>query len=267
MLLDEVVGRGSPIAANRLLAVLRRMFNWALEVDILENTPCYRVRAPGQEHRKERVLTAAEIRTVWKAWEDGGATADTRRALQLILVTAQRPGEVTGAHGSEISDGWWTIPGERAKNGQAHRVPLSELAQKLIGKPGKKHLFPGKAGPVGVTALSRATRRHAKMEPDPIKSRGKGIYKRHKLPVVWGVEPFSPHDLRRTAASHMTGSGISRLVVGRILNHAEPGVTAVYDRHSYDHEKQQALETWGRKLKQIVEGKKRDNVVELTAAG
>jgi integrase len=68
-----------------------------------------------------------------------------------------------------------------------------------------------------------------------------------------GVE-FVPHDLRRTAASHMTSMGISRLVVSKILNHVERGVTAVYDRHSYDAEKRQALVRWGARLEQILAG-------------
>jgi hypothetical protein len=50
----------------------------------------------------------------------------------------------------------------------------------------------------------------------------------------------------------MTGMGISRLVVGKILNHVEPGVTAVYDRHSYDREKREALGAWGERLEKIV---------------
>ncbi len=63
---------------------------------------------------------------------------------------------------------------------------------------------------------------------------------------------FRPHDLRRTAASHMTGMGINRLTVAKILNHAEREVTAVYDRHSYDQEKRNALEAWGGRLEKIV---------------
>lgn len=63
---------------------------------------------------------------------------------------------------------------------------------------------------------------------------------------------FVPHDLRRTAASHMTSMGIPRLVVSKGLNHVERGVTAVYDRHSYDREKRQALEAWARRLQSII---------------
>jgi integrase len=50
----------------------------------------------------------------------------------------------------------------------------------------------------------------------------------------------------------MTGMGIPRLTVSKILNHAEPGVTAVYDRHSYDNEKRAALEAWARRLTLLV---------------
>ena len=79
---------------------------------------------------------------------------------------------------------------------------------------------------------------------------------------------FQPHDLRRTAASLMAGLGIPRLTIRKILNHAEPGITSVYDRYSYDKEKRRALEAWGRELDRIASGKKRatGNVVELAAA-
>ncbi|EKE01487.1 MAG: integrase family protein [uncultured bacterium] len=66
------------------------------------------------------------------------------------------------------------------------------------------------------------------------------------------IKHFTPHDLRRTAASHMTASGVSRLVVSKLLNHVENSVTAIYDRHSYDKEKKQAMEMWGEKFRDIV---------------
>jgi integrase len=75
--------------------------------------------------------------------------------------------------------------------------------------------------------------------------------------------PFVPHDLRRTAASHMTSMGFPRLVVAKILNHVESSVTKVYDRHSYDAEKQQALEAWGRKVMALVTGEGGGKVIPL----
>jgi len=62
----------------------------------------------------------------------------------------------------------------------------------------------------------------------------------------------------------MTGMGISRLVVSKILNHVEKGITAVYDRHSYDPEKRAALDAWGRKLREITGGSEEiNNVIPL----
>jgi hypothetical protein len=61
----------------------------------------------------------------------------------------------------------------------------------------------------------------------------------------------------------MTGMGISRLTVKKVLNHAERDVTAVCDRHSYDPEKRTALDAWGRRLDTILGGKKPAEVVPL----
>ena len=73
----------------------------------------------------------------------------------------------------------------------------------------------------------------------------------HKNEAKFGIPSFTPHDLRRTAASHMTGMGVPRLTVSKILNHIESGITVVYDRHSYDQEKRLALDLWGEKLRKI----------------
>jgi site-specific recombinase XerD len=65
-LLDGIVERGSPIQANRVLALVRVMFNWAISRDILEHNPCYQVKAPSKENQRDRVLTEEEIRfAIW----------------------------------------------------------------------------------------------------------------------------------------------------------------------------------------------------------
>ena len=82
-----------------------------------------------------------------------------------------------------------------------------------------------------------------------------------------GVEGITPHDLRRSAASHMTELGIPRLVVSKILNHADSSITGIYDRYDYGPEKLHALEAWGARLKEIVSGKAAPgNVVVLQTA-
>jgi hypothetical protein len=71
----------------------------------------------------------------------------------------------------------------------------------------------------------------------------------------------------QTHASHMTGElGIPRLTVSKILNHQETGVTRVYDRHSYDKEKREALEVWNRLLFRIVMRVSLDQTVDYKQA-
>ncbi len=236
-LLDGIKDRGAPIGANRTLALVRKVFNFGISRDLVEANPCAQVKAPAKENRRDRVLSADEIKTFWHGLDEADMSEGTRRALRLILVTAQRPGEVSGAELDEfdLKGGWWTIPAEKAKNGMTHRVPLSPLAQRLVRESEGPYLFPSPRG---------AGARH-------IEEHALATALRRNLETI-GLDNLTPHDLRRTAASHMTGAGVPRLVVAKILNHAEPGVTAVYDRHGYDEEKRQALEKWERALKSMI---------------
>lgn len=68
------------------------------------------------------------------------------------------------------------------------------------------------------------------------------------------VKDWHLHDLRRTAATNMRKLGIDRLTVSKVLNHAESGITQVYDRYGADAEKRDALERWAGRLLSIVEG-------------
>lgn len=240
-LLDGIVDRGAGIQANRTLAVVRKMFNFAVARGIVDMSPCMGVSAPAPENRRDRVLTADEIRTLWSGLDTANMAEGTKLALKLQLVTAQRIGEIVNATWGQfdLGNSWWTIPAERAKNKLAHRVPLSPLALDLLEQlrvlsGSTLWLFPSPRGdkPMTETAMGHAVRRNLE---------------------DFRINPFTPHDLRRTAASHMTSLGISRLVVSKILNHVETGITAVYDRHSYDNEKRHALDAWGRALEGIVQ--------------
>ena len=252
-LLEAIADRGAGILANRTLAVIRKMYNWGIEREIVENNPCYLVKRPAKENRRERVLTDGEIKKFWKNIKSTNSTEPTQIVSKLILVTAQRKGEIINASKTEfdLKGKWWTIPGGRTKNGLSHHVPLSPLAIDLVKHAIKlsgdsKFLFPSprEDKPILASAVDMAVRRNR----DKFK-----------------IDHFTPHDLRRTAASHMTSMGITRLVVSKILNHAESGITAIYDRHSYDQEKRSAIDSWARKLQTIIKGRKTEKVVKLRA--
>ena len=251
-ILDTMVDRGAPISANRTLAVTRKMFRFGITRDLVPHNPCEAIQAPAEENQRDRVLSKSEIKKLWRTLEmkDLAMTEAIRLCLQLMLATAQRRREVVTARwvDFDLTSGWWTIPKEVAKNNLPHRVPLSPLASRLlksarINAKDTVYVFPNPSGtgPIRNDAVSKAVRRNES---------------------VFGLDHFTPHDLRRTAASQMASAGTSRVTIGKILNHVEPGVTAVYDRHSYDQEKRKALNAWGRKLESIISGKKA-KVIEL----
>ena len=252
MLLDKIVARGSAVMANRIDALGKQAFRFAMERDLIESNPWVGTARPGgEEKHRERKLAEAEIRTFWKALDGPKikATAHVRLALKLVLVTAQRPGEVAGARWDEIEGSTWTIPPHRAKNRRAHAVPLSDFALEIVGQlrtlaKGRPHLFPSaharrkREEPMLELALSRALRNNRREDGS-----------------VFGIGWFTPHDLRRTAASMMTALGTPRLHVSKVLNHSDRDITAVYDVHDYFAEKKQVLQTWADHLRAIIAGK------------
>jgi integrase len=266
-LLDSIMERGAPIMARRTFAIIRKMFNFGVERDIIAVSPCIGIKPPGQEKRRDRVLSSDEVRTFWLGLDKlDRVSQGIKLALKLELVTAQRKGECCMAAWEDIDleDGWWTIPGEQtelrrhhnvkeglAKNKLPHRVPLTPLAIEILQAAkalsgDSPWVFPSPRTPRPITppAINHAMRLHKQS---------------------LGLD-FWPHDLRRTTASLMTGIGIPRLVVKKILNHAETDITATYDRHSYDREKQEALERWARKLGEIIHGGEPGKVIPITRA-
>ena len=241
LILDQVSKRGAQVGVNRTLAVIRRMFNFAVERSILEITPCYGIKAPHKENRRDRVLSEGEIKAFWHGLNDANMFEISKLALKLQLVTAQRKGELVSAEWDEfdLKSGWWMIPASKAKNGSSHQVPLSDLALELLQElkvvsGNSKWLFPSPRGDNHLT-------------PESIDHALRNNHDRFKE-----IKPFTPHDLRRTAASNMTALGVSRLVVSKLLNHVENGVTAIYDRHTYDKEKREAMDAWSKKLKEMI---------------
>ena len=259
LLIDEIVDRGSPITANRTLRIIKKMFSFAVKRGVLDASPCMEIDPPAKENQRERVLTEEEIKIFWFGLDKAKMSDATKLVLRLLLITAQRKGEVSQAEWSEIDlkNKWWTIPKERSKNERIHRVPLSPMAidifkQAKLLAGDSRWVFPSSKGlPVTPRSISRAIRNNSeKIFSDSPK---------HTPPYgdFFRIDHFVPHDLRRTATSMMTGSGVDELHVSKVLNHTISGVTSRhYNHYTYDKEKQQALETWDRKLNSILTGKK-----------
>lgn len=247
-LLDEKATT-APIAANRLLGSIQRLYTWGIEKDLLGTTPCARLKRPGKENSRDRVLSDKEIHTFWHRLDSTKRMSEgVRVALRLILITAARPGEVCGLDWNELdlTSRWWEVPRERTKGDRLHRVPLTGLALEQIEKqPRVGHwVFPSlKEQPLKVSALAFALRHN----------------REH-----FALRRFTPHDLRRTCASHLAAVDVDRFIISRVLNHVDREITGVYDRYGYDKQKRRALESWDCKLRAIIGQRVKAEVVEIS---
>ncbi len=131
-LLDGIVDRGAPIMANRVLATIRKFFNWCVDRSIITASPCAGVKAPSQETARDRVLTDEELCAVWQASDRVGWPFGP--FVKLLILTAQRRDEVAGIARSELHEHGtqWHLPGARSKNGLANIVPLADTAQAIL---------------------------------------------------------------------------------------------------------------------------------------
>lgn len=242
------VAEKAPIRANRLLAVIRKMFNWAVSTDRLDLSPCAGVKAPAKEISRDRVLTDNELKTFWAVLPSSGLPEDSQIAFKLQLLTACRIGEIVGARWTEfdLSKGDWLIPAARTKNGRESLLPLSPDAIRIIEALPRSgdFLFPRTGKKISHLRTDVATH-----------ELGHGEF---------GIKTrFTSHDLRRTAATNLSSLGTSRVVMDAILNHKDRTVGAVYDRHDYYREKAAALNGWARHLSRIVTGHAPAKVVRI----
>jgi integrase len=271
--IDQVKDRGAPVEANRLFEDIRAMVRWArgrgdLDVNLVDG-----MRRPSETTERDRVLSTDEIRTMWADLADADMRESTRRILRLCLVTGQRVGEVAGMTRDEIDLDLklWTIPAARSKNKRLHAISLSDLAVGILidqlaasneladrkGRSTPSWVFPGPGGRASVTgaAIAKAVKR----VEQPVKARG--------ATAIVGIAPWTPHDLRRTVATHMEEIGISPFTIGHVLNHVsatKASITSrVYARYDYAREKREALDLWADRLAGIVGGTA--NVVPLKA--
>ncbi len=137
----------APVAANRLLALVSRIFMWALDEDLITASPAVRIGRPAPEIARERVLSDSELAAIWHACESIGYPVGS--LVKFMILTAQRRGEVAGLTWDEIDGDTWKLLGDRAKTGSGHSIPLSAQAVEVLGwfRPVHPAISPGGGGP------------------------------------------------------------------------------------------------------------------------
>jgi len=266
--------RGRPALQKNVHAVLRKLFNWADKRDDIDGSPMAKMDVPPGVKRRKRILSPDEIVAVWRA---SYSLDDPRGAMvRLLLITLQRRSEVAGLVWSEVSQSGrsWVLPGERAKNGEDHLVPLSDLAVAELDAIGWKRRGLVLPSSTGITPVSNFSKTKIALDEAmlPIlqeladaKADSLGD-DRHEVKLT----PWRIHDLRRTGTTNLQALGFPIEVTERVINHHQGGETsgirAVYNLYEYAPEKTNALQAWGMYLDQLIMGRvSAPNVVRLAA--
>lgn len=257
-LFEERKGQ-APGSAKLLLAAISGAYAWALHRDWagVSINPARGIASAKMDeslkyHARERVLSDDEIVSFWHQWEASGLLRCM--ALRAILLTGQRPGEVSNMRLEDIDGSWWTLPGRPTgtwpgtKNAQTHKVWLTDDVLALIEEASGSRT----KGPVFLTPRG-----------NPVTGLPEAMAAACK---TLGIEDrATPHDLRRTFSTLVTRLGFDRDAMNRVTNHREGGIGSVYDRHDYAAEARAIQERVGRHVAGLLSGEPDSEVIELAA--
>lgn len=268
-LLDSVVRRGSPVIANYLLADMNQMFNFAKARQIIEANPCdglNKAQFGGAKVERDRVLSEAEIRELRAKIPDAKLQKRTEAALWIMLATGCRVGEISQARWSavDLEGKVWTIPSDVAKNAKEHRIYLSDFAVKWfeVLKPtsgNSQWVFPAENKEDSHVCVKSITKQigDRQREGAPMQNRSLAVA---SLKLTGG--DWTPHDLRRTAATLAGELGTPPYVIERMLNHQQRNpLERIYQRQSLEAEQRKGWRLLGERLELLTSGA--SNVVTL----
>ena len=238
---DLKASEGHKTAANRIRAALLAFSRWAWGRNYIATDVGAGIPKATKETARERVPSIEEVRSIWRASFDMGHMWGP--AIRLMILTAQRRGEILGLLWSEIDFNRRQIvkPGSRTKNGKPHITHLAapalaeiedlktklEIDDRKPNPPGLIFTTTGRTPPSGV---SKAKARLDKLLGDDF-------------------EPWHLHDLRTAFSTAMVEAGVPESVTDRILNHsasssASSTVARVYNRAEQLPQRAAALDRW-----------------------
>lgn len=250
--LDNIVNRGAPVHANRVLSSLKQVFNYAVSRGRLNQNPAAGIRAKdigGSEKPSERFLSIEEIKTLWR-FLDGDKNQmamQTKIAIKIMLLTGVRTAELRLAQWSEFDfeQSLWTIPAAHVKAGMVMKIHLSPQVKALLAQlkaiGASSCVLPGADNQSSLTenALPRAIKR---------------------IQQRLGIPPWTAHDLRRTFATQLGEAlHIDPVVIEKCLGHKMPRIMATYNKNEMLPQRKEALNLWSEFIENLVE----ENVIPI----
>ena len=224
---------GRIASAMQLRRVIKQMFDYALEVQLVTMNPAAMVatRYIGKARKRTRVLTPNEIKLYLRTIYQSNMRRQFKLALHILLLTLARKSELLRARWEHINyeTGEWLVPEENAKTGKPHIVYMSTqvaaMFQELKRLAGESEfVMPGRSSirkPFAENALNKAL---------------EGL--------TFDMDPLTIHDLRRTGATLLTEKGFNRDVIEKALSHEAKGIRAVYILAEYADQRKKMLQWW-----------------------
>jgi integrase len=248
--LDTLLARGVPRLAKMTLTLMRQMFRFAQDRDIIDNDPTSSIRKTqigGKDVIRDRHLSEAEIKALNAQLSDARLLKTTECAIWIILSTCCRIGELCKAKWEhlDLKAGEWKIPTENSKNGKPHIIYLSAFSKeqfnKLITlKKSDVWIYPSTDSTDHVCEKSITKQVGDRQLPayrKPMSGRSK-----HCDTLVLAGGKWTPHDLRRTGATTMGNLGVRPDVIELCLNHIEQNQM----KRTYQHQMliKERVEAW-----------------------
>lgn len=240
--LDEIMQGEAFTMPNRVLQLIKTMFNWGVEKDFLSVNPAAHIRKPRKEQARDAYLHENEIKKLWGALDHSPILFGN--FFKLCILMGQRSGsEMRHLKWSEIDFKQKTanISFERMKNRISQEVPLSDFAINLLLEQKKMSgespfVFPSPVNPL-TASMSYPRKRFARIK---------------KQSTI--DKDFHAHDFRHTISTLMASRlKVPKVVIEKIISHkTSKNVSEIYDQHDYFDEKRDALERWGQFIQRVI---------------
>lgn len=238
--LDTIEAKSGARSADCARTALSSFLTWTIDRGHLELNPAAGMSRRCSNGSRERVLSEAELVTIWQA----AGKDDYAAIIRLLILTAQRRDEIGGLEWGEIDldKAQIDLPGRRTKNRKPHVVPLAGAARSILTScarlPGRKFVFG--YGEKGFQGWSACKRRLEERLPND-------------------MPHWTLHDLRRSVITHLGENGfalphVTEMLVNHLSGH-KAGIAGVYDKAKYLPERRKALQVWSDHMaKRVSEG-------------
>src|ERR1700730_7381837 len=252
----KITTRGAPTRANRVAALLSKMFAMAIRWEMRADNPA-RGLERNSEEKRTRYLSGDELRRLTEAlavYEN----QTVANAIRLLLLTGARRGELLAARWDQfdLKEGVWTKLSSHTKQKREHRVPLSGPPRQLLAemreaadrqaaganRAPSRFLFPARRAPRQLAKINVRGVARESQESDGHMVEIKGPWR--AICAQAGLSSIRVHDLRHSYASILASAGLSLPVIGALLGHTQPGTTARY-AHLFDDPLRAATERVG----------------------